>query len=183
MSDKRIAVVYKSKYGSSEQYANWIAAEVGADLFSMSELKLNLFDEYDIFVFGGGLYADKINGIEVIKKNFFRLEEKKVFVFAVGLTDSKPEVISKLKNKNFNQTMKQNVELHILPGKFDYNQLTLWDKLMMRAFTFMLNRKNSYNLSPEEKRIKESLEKPIDQMDKKAIKSLVNKINEFKAKE
>ncbi len=50
----KIVVIYKSKYGSSKKYAQWIAEEVNGDLFNSSNIKEEKLKEYDIIVYGGG---------------------------------------------------------------------------------------------------------------------------------
>ena len=52
-----IAVVYKSYYGSTKRYAQWIAEEAKADCFEYSEIEAKKLMEYDTIIYGGGLYA------------------------------------------------------------------------------------------------------------------------------
>lgn len=87
----KIAIIYKSKYGSSKKYAQWIAEEVKGDLFNSSNIKEEKLKEYDIIVYGGGLYASGISGISLITKNLDILKDKKIIVYTVGLasTDKK----------------------------------------------------------------------------------------------
>ena len=56
-------VVYKSKYGCTKTYAQWIAEELSCDICEQSEIKIDELKKYDIIIYGGGLYAE-------IKKNF-----------------------------------------------------------------------------------------------------------------
>lgn len=58
----KIAVVYKSKYGSSKKYAEWIADELKAELFEHSKIKKDDLLKYDTIIYGGGLYAGSISG-------------------------------------------------------------------------------------------------------------------------
>ena len=82
-----VAVVYYSKYGTTEQYARWISEETGADLLDARKCKIRDLSGYDTIVYGGGIYAGGIKGIELITKNWSgALEGKKVLVFAVGIT-------------------------------------------------------------------------------------------------
>jgi menaquinone-dependent protoporphyrinogen IX oxidase len=82
-----IAVIYHSKYGSTERYARWIAEELGAPVFDARKFKKKDLALYDTIVYGGGIYAGGIKGIELITKNWYKgLDEKKVIVFAVGIT-------------------------------------------------------------------------------------------------
>ena len=66
----KIAVVYKSKYGSTEKYAHWIAEDVKADIFKADNVKLDILLDYDTIVYCGGLYAGGILGFSLIKKNY-----------------------------------------------------------------------------------------------------------------
>jgi len=52
MSDNinKVVVIYKSKYGSAQRYAQWIADEVKADLFERSKITLNDILKYDTIV-------------------------------------------------------------------------------------------------------------------------------------
>lgn len=96
MSDNinKVVVIYKSKYGSAQRYAQWIADEVKADLFERSKITLNDILKYDTIVYGGSLYAAGILGISLIKKNFDKLKDKKVIVFSVGASPAHPEAIN-----------------------------------------------------------------------------------------
>ena len=70
MSDNinKVVVIYKSKYGSAQRYAQWIADEVKADLFERSKITLNDILKYDTIVYGGSLCAAGILGISLIKR-------------------------------------------------------------------------------------------------------------------
>ena len=43
----KIAVIYKSKYGSTKKYAQWIAEEAKVNLFEYSEMDVKELVEYD----------------------------------------------------------------------------------------------------------------------------------------
>lgn len=58
----KIAIIYKSKYGSTKQYAEMLQAELkGAMLYNLDEFKLEMADEYDILIFGSATYMGNIN--------------------------------------------------------------------------------------------------------------------------
>ncbi len=84
---KKTVVIYKSSYGSTKKYAEWIAQELKCDLFDTNKVKDDMLVDYDIIIFGGGLYASGINGIALIKSSFSSLRDKDVIVFTVGLAD------------------------------------------------------------------------------------------------
>jgi flavodoxin len=83
----KTAIIYYSKYGTTRQYAEWIAEKTGAQLFDARKFKKKDLASYDTIVYGGGIYAGGIKGIDLITKNWYKgLDEKNVIVFAVGIT-------------------------------------------------------------------------------------------------
>ena len=62
MSMKGI-VVYKSKYGATKKYAQWLCEETGFDMCEVSEAKIENLVEYEVIVFGGGVYIKQ--GVKV----------------------------------------------------------------------------------------------------------------------
>ena len=62
-------VIYKSKYGSTKCYAQWIADELECDINDASNVKIEDLYEYDTIIYGGGLYAEVIAGVSLITKN------------------------------------------------------------------------------------------------------------------
>lgn len=60
----KIAVIYKSKYGNTKKYAQWIAEEANADLFEHSEVDAKKLVEYDAIAYGGDCMQ-----VELITRN------------------------------------------------------------------------------------------------------------------
>ncbi|MBI9011608.1 MAG: flavodoxin [Clostridiales bacterium] len=124
-------VVYRSKSGFVKQYATWIAEELSADLFEYSKININELLSYDTIIYGGGLYAVGINGINLIKKNIDRLEGKKIIVFASGATPGRDDEISEIRNNNFTVEQQKKVNFFYLRGGYDYNKLTPIDEKVL----------------------------------------------------
>ena len=57
-------IVYFSKYGTTKEYAEWIAQELNGDIYSINNFKENTLNNYDTIIIGSGLYAGKVKGIE-----------------------------------------------------------------------------------------------------------------------
>ena len=45
LENKKIIVIYKSKYGSTKYYADWIAKNIDADLLEVSEAKIEKLEK------------------------------------------------------------------------------------------------------------------------------------------
>ncbi|HEY8445196.1 MAG TPA: flavodoxin domain-containing protein, partial [Bacilli bacterium] len=84
---KKTAVIYKTKYGSTKKYAEWIAQNLSCDIFDAREVKVNDLLKYDVIIFGGGLYASGIIGIQTITKNYSKLKDKEIIIFTCGITN------------------------------------------------------------------------------------------------
>ena len=135
---RKIVVVYSSKYGSTKQYAKWIAEEKGADLIQLNKAKIEILLKYDIIVFGGGVYANQLKFKKFIIKNYNVLKDKKVIIFAVGSSPVTDEAIEKIKKANFNSLDFNNISFYLLRGAFDFNNLSPEDKLIMNIFMLKL---------------------------------------------
>ena len=79
-------VIYKTKYGSTKTYAGWIAEELSCEAVDVSKVKTDDLTLYDTIVYGGGLYAEVINGVSLITKNIESIKDKKIAVFSTGIT-------------------------------------------------------------------------------------------------
>ena len=61
-------IIYKSKYGSTKKYAEWLKEATGFEMAEADQIKAGEAAKYDTIIFGGGIYAGGIAGI-----NDFRL--------------------------------------------------------------------------------------------------------------
>ena len=57
----KILVTYKSKTEFTKRYAEMIAKEVDGNLMDFKEVTPEKMSEFDVIVYGGGLYAGMIN--------------------------------------------------------------------------------------------------------------------------
>jgi len=172
----KVVVVYKSKYGSAQRYAQWIADETGADLYELSKITVNDMLKYDTIVYGGALYTVGILGISILTKNFEKFKNKKVIVFSVGMSPAYPEAINDIVDKNFTEAMKEKVHFFHLRGSFNYKKLKLIDKALMYLLRKKLEHKKLDELSDDEKEVLSCYRQPVDWTDKTSISPIVSLI-------
>lgn len=164
-------VVYRSKSGFVKRYATWIAEELSADLYEYSKVSIEEMESYDTVIYGGGLYAIGINGIKLIKRNLDKFVGKKIIVFATGASPSRDDCLEEVKNSNFTLEQQKRIQFFYLRGGFNYNKLTLIDKVLMKLLKWKLNYKD--NLTPDEKGMLAAYDTPVDFTKKKNIEELV----------
>jgi len=168
---KHIAVIYKSKYGSTKKYAEWIAEELGASLFEAASIKPPDLLAYDIVVYGGGIYVSSVNGVRLVTQN----PCKSVVVFTVGAADPKTTDYTDILKKNFSQDFLSKTKVFHLHGGIDYTRLGLIHRLMMSMV-----KKARVDSKPPEKRTDddrvflETYGSKFDYTDKATIKPLVD---------
>ena len=167
-------VIYKSKTGFTKRYAEFIAEDLDAEIYELHEIKIEDIDKYDTIIYGGGLYAGCINGIDFINKNIDILKKHKVIVFATGLCSGSDDEINNMKNSNFNQEQIKYIDFFYLRGGFNFNNLSIVDKILMTLMKLKLKFKK--NLSNDEKGLLNAYEHPIDFVDRKNISKLINSI-------
>lgn len=169
-----IAIVYKSKYGSTKKYAQWIAEETKGDFFECSEIGAKKLMEYDTIVYGGGLYASGIAGISIITKNFEILKEKKIIVFTVGLASTdREEVFLPIIEKCFSKEMRDNIKFFHLRGGIDYKKLGIIHRSMMAMLKIIISKKSSNELLDDDRELLATYGKKVDFTDKNTIKPLL----------
>ena len=130
-------IIYKSKSGYTKTYAQWISEELSCDIQEAEKISPDDFTQYQIIIFGGGLYASGINGLKLITQNFDSLQNKHIFVWATGSNPGRQEELDEVWKYNFTPEQLQKIKTFYLRGGFDFSKLSIPDKILMR----MLKRK------------------------------------------
>ena len=68
-------IIYKSKYGSTKKYAEWLKEATGFEMVEADKAKIDEVAQCDTIIFGGGIYAGGIAGVNFLKKNIAKLDE------------------------------------------------------------------------------------------------------------
>ena len=167
-------VIYKSKYGSTKQYAKWISEELGCDIVEAKSVSVDFLKEYDTIIYGGGLYGEVINGVSLITKNLDALSDKKIVVYTTGITplDCRDYYDKLVIDKNFKMGVPQNVKVFNFLGKMVVSELSLVHKTAIKTLKKIMSGKE--NPSEMEKLLIELCDSDGDFSDKEEIKALVD---------
>ncbi len=174
--DKKVAIIYKTKYGSTKKYAGWIAVKIDADLYEVSDIRPKHLLEYDTIIFGGGLYEGKINGINFITNNYDKIKDKELIIFTVGIQNVDDVIRTKIIEDNFNDLDIENIKIFNYRGAFEYKQLTLKDKIQIAPIKMEIDEKHIRDLSEDDKNLLKGYEELVDLSDKKSINALLETI-------
>lgn len=169
-------VIYKSKYGSTKAYAEWIAEEIGCEAVDAKKVKADMLSEYDTIVYGGGLYAEIISGVTLITKNIDKLAGKKIAVFTTGLTplDCRDYYDKLVIEKNFKPEMLDKIKIFNFLGKMIIDELSLPHKAAIKTLKKIMQGKE--NPTEMEQLLINLCDESGDFTDREAIKDLVEYI-------
>lgn len=171
-------VVYKSKYGSTKQYAEWIAQELDCKAVEAKSVKPDDLLQYDTIVYGGGLYAEIINGVSLITKNIQKLADKKIVVYTTGITpiDVRAYYDGEVLEKNFKNGVPENIKIFNFLGKMVLDELSFSHRAALKALKKIMSAKE--NPSDMEKLLVELCDANGDFSDRNAIYELVEYIKQ-----
>ncbi len=173
-------VLYKSKYGSTKQYAEWIAEELKCEAKNAKSVKADDLAKYDTIIYGGGLYAEVINGITLITKNIEKLKDKRIFVFTTAITplDCREYYEGEVLEKNFKDFPLERIKIYNFLGKMKQDELSFVHRNALKTLKKIMSAKE--NPSDMVKLLIELCDYDDDQTDKNAIGALINDVKNEK---
>ena len=167
--DCKAIVIYESKYGSTKKYAEWIAEAMNAEIAAAKAVKPESLGAYDVVIYGGGLYAGGIAGINLVTEN----PCKKLVVFTVGLADPGTTDYSDIIKKNISAELRAKTKIFHLRGDIDYKRLGPVHKAMMAMMKGMIKKKPESERGADDKLFLETYGSQVNFADKASIEPLV----------
>ncbi len=167
-------VIYKTKYGSTKTYAEWIAEELSCKAVDAKQVKVDDLAEYDTIIYGGGLYAEVIAGVTLITKNLEKLANKKLIVYTTGITplDCREYYDKMVMEKNFKGDSASKVKVFNFLGKMVLSELSLVHRTALKTLKKIMSGKE--NPTEMEKLLVDLCDADGDFTDREAICDLVN---------
>lgn len=168
-----IVVLYKSKYGATKRYAEWLSKELSCDLFLIDKVRIEQIKKYDTIILGGGIYATGISGISFIQRNYDALKDKKLAVFAVGASPYDEKVISALRKRNLKGKL-DNIPCFYCRGAWNEDAMSWKDRTLCNMLKKAVAKKDPATYEPWEKALMEAIGTNCDWVDKNNLKPLID---------
>lgn len=166
-------IVYKSKTGFTERYAEWLSQELDCELKNVDWITIDYLFKYDLIIYGGSIQTGTINGLNFIKSDIEQLNGKKIIVFATGIKKSSEEYIAELKKAN----LPSNMPFFYMRGGLDENKISLPDKLLLKIIKRMIKSKDKRSEADQE--LIDIIGTSVDYTDKKYINPMLDYINKL----
>ena len=168
-------ILYKSKYGATLKYAEWLSAETGFDVCSVEKAKVQDIEIYDVIIFGGGVYATGIAGLNFLKKNMACLNNKKVIVFCDGASPYDEKALLEIKKRNMNGAL-SNVPLFYCRGGWDMQSMSFVDRSLCKMLRKSVAKKDPSEYEIWESALMAAGEEKCDWTDKKYLLPILEEI-------
>ena len=146
---KKTVILYQSKYGATEKYAEWLAEELGGDLMETKTAPIERVETYDLIILGGGIYATGIRGISFLKKHYPRIKQKTLVVFAVGASPYDEKGMAALRERNFKGELAE-VPCFYCRGAWNEAKMSWVDRTLCRLLKKAVAKKDPATYEPWE---------------------------------
>ena len=168
----KILVTYKSKTEFTKRYAEIIAKELGAEILDFKKVTAAKMSEYDVVVYGGGLYAGMINGFKKAKEMFAKSSVKKLVVFATGATPNEvTEKVEEVWKINLTEEEKETIPHFYMQAGLCYEKMSLFNRLLMKMMANMLSKQENKDVVTQGQ--EQLLKSSFDNSDEKYAKPLI----------
>ncbi|PZR25552.1 MAG: hypothetical protein DI535_17860 [Citrobacter freundii] len=134
-------IVYKGKYGATEQYAKWISADLHVSATDSTGLDAEELNDGNLLIMGSSVYIGKLQIAKWVRENESRLLKLRLVLFVVSGTpvNQTAKLFTYVKNSLPPNIFRQ-CRVFFLPGRLVYDRLSRKDRFMLRVGAFFAGR-------------------------------------------
>lgn len=165
-------VFYRSKYGSAEKYARWLAEATGFPCQDVKGAKAGQLAGAGTVALCGGVYASGIAGLGFLKKNAQALAGKKVLVLAVGASPYDEKALAQLRDHNFKNGL-QSAALFYARGAWDESAMGFGDRMLCKMLQKAVGKQDPATLEPWAQALLAAVGQKCDWTDRKYLAPLL----------
>lgn len=169
---KDAIVLYTSKYGTTRQYAQWIAQALDAACVPLKDADLSGLAEYRLVVYGGYLWAGAIRGWNRLARHLDGVQN--LLVFWTGLSEPDGATVARVVAQNFKT---EPPACFALRGGMDISRLTWLDRQMMNMLRRMLRKKPE--LTEQDRGLLGVWDAPVDFTCRDAVRPLLERAEDI----
>lgn len=170
-------IIYKSKYGATKKYANWLVEMTDYDCMEMPKATLDVVSQYKTIVLCGGIYASGIAGLSFLKKHFKDLKHNKIAVFCVGASPYEEQAFNEIKKYNLKDEL-SGIPLFYGRGAWDENRMSFKDRTLCKLLQKAVAKKDPDTYEPWMKALMCAVGQSCDWTDRKYLISIQNYLAE-----
>ncbi len=163
------AIFFSGQYGSTAQYANWIAEATGLPVLDVNDANTDP-SKYDFLVLGSSVMIHKLKIRKWVQKNLASIKNKPLILFSVSGASAGPKLDGWIADSLPANLISQ-MEHVALRGRLDHREISCWTKFILTIGAWK-------NDDPQAK--KEELE-GFDYMNKSSIEPILKMVKQFQS--
>ncbi|MBN9385570.1 MAG: hypothetical protein J0H74_32755 [Chitinophagaceae bacterium] len=126
------AIICKSRYGATRQYAEWLGAHLDLPIFD-PDIDRPQLKEYNYLLIGSSVYMGKMLIKDWLLTHRGELNSKKLFFFVVCATpNTEKDKQRKIAKDNIPAELAEDRVIFFLPGRLIISRLSWKDRLFLR---------------------------------------------------
>ena len=150
MAMQKGIIVYRSKYGATAKYAQWLHEATGFPCVEVRDAKPDVMQKCETIVFCGGIYAHGIAGISYLRKHIDRWPGKKVAILCVGASPYDEGAFEEVRARNLTGSL-QGIPLFYGRGAFDEDNMGFIDRTLCKMLRKHVEKKDPDTYEPWER--------------------------------
>ena len=163
-------IIYKGKYGATQQYAKWLGEELHLPVVSSLNIYGKQLALFDYFLLGSSVYIGKLQIARWLKENADLLTGKKIFFFQVAATPADNlEKRMPYNTSGIPARLISGCRFFFLDGRMDVKKLTAWDRFLLKMGARMTR----------DPAAKKEMLKDFNNVKKENLKNLLDAFYEF----
>lgn len=167
---KKGVIIYESKYGATEQYADWLSDAIQSAAVRTEKLSLVRLAQYDLLILGTPVYLGKLRIGKWLKQNLGAFAKKQVLLFIVcGTSNAEPNEQSRIIHDNLPPDFIAGSKIFFLPGRCLPERISIKDRLLLALGS----------LVQKDPQIKSAMRLGFNKMDKNSLEPLIGLANEY----
>ena len=171
ISTMKGAIFFSGKYGSTEQYANWISEATGLSVYDIKDTNANP-SKYDFLILGSSILYFRLSIRKWVRANLSRLEGRSKILFSVSGAGPSAK-LERWVAKSLPSDLASQIEHVALPGRLDHSKVSWWVRQLLWMGSL-------FNPDPQARRDER---RGFDYMDKGSIEPILEFIRQFKQPE
>lgn len=162
------AIFFSGKYGSTEQYANWIGEATGFPVFDIKDPNADP-SLYEYLILGSSILYFRLSNRKWIGENLSRLNGRSKILFSVSGAGPSAK-LNRWVAKSLPAGLASQIEHVALRGRLDHSKVNWWVRQILRVGSL-------FNPDPE---ASEDERYGFDYVDKESIAPILKRVKQYK---
>jgi menaquinone-dependent protoporphyrinogen IX oxidase len=165
-------IIYKTLYGSTKEYAEWISEELKADIIDINKAGKIDFNNYDTIIFGCYIFFSKVPIRKFIINNWTKFENKNIILYTTsGINPEKGlGILNYIVKSGFPRDIRKKIKFFHFSGRYLINKFNIIHRALIRFGSLIV----------KDPQIKNGMKVSNDGVKRDKINDLVRYLQELK---